>query len=98
MAGYVWEKGRALDTSTNGNIVITLAGTATDTTGMKQGKSFYIYNTGNATMYFGASSAGCVIPLATGSKDGLFISKDGHFYTKGTAGQTAMIQFVEDLG
>lgn len=95
---YTIEKGRKIDSGTYGVIEITHTGSAQDTSNMQKGKTFYVYNTGNASMTFGPSSAGCLMPIAAGGKDGPFVTTDGHFYTKGTAGQKAVIMFVEDLG
>lgn len=91
---YTIEKGRSIKKV----IEVTLEATATDTANMKIGQTFYVYNSGNAVMTIGAISSECLIPIPAGVKDGPFITKDGHFYTKGTAGQKAVIAFMEDLG
>lgn len=88
--------GRKIDSGTNGIQSVTLAGTST-LINVKIGKTFRVYNTGNAIMYMGPTSALCDvgIPIPTNSKDGDFVSVDGKFYMRGTAGQTATIVYFE---
>lgn len=88
--------GNKIDSGSNGIQSVTLAATST-LVNVKQGKTFRVYNTGNALMYIGPTLASCDVglPIGAGGKDGDFVSGNGGFYMRGTAGQTAVIVYFE---
>ncbi|MGE5631381.1 MAG: hypothetical protein ACM3TR_09830 [Caulobacteraceae bacterium] len=76
---------------------VTLA--ATSTLVSVQARPFRVYNTGTAVMFFGPTAALCDIGVALqpNANDGLFVSADGKFYMRGTAGQTATIVYFDQV-
>ena len=89
-------QGNKIYSGSNGIQSVTLAGTSS-LVQVKAGMSFMVYNTGNAVMYIGPTAESCTVglPIQSNSRDGAFISRDGNFYMRSTAGQTATIVYFE---
>jgi len=78
-------------------VEITLAATAEEVV-VDTGLPFQVCNpeTGTDTAYIGPSSAGCLWPVAPGSKDGPFVvPADSSLYAKGTDGKKLLLMYVE---